>query len=667
MRSIVQVALPLPLFRTFSYTVPDELLEEVRTGSTVEVDFHSRILTGWVVENGGEEVPGLKAIRAVEPLPPLPPAFLAFLRKLSILYLTPLGEMIHLAIPPLRKSFRILLSLRVFAGENRLDERFPLPSRGMNAFLFRERFRVSEDEWRRLLESGALRLEKEQWVFEETQETSCLPGVVDFSELPRGEDRKAFFLDVLGKAKGAGEKVFLLFPDFAREDAFLHFLEGVCSPSSVVRYDSRLKPRERLVAFLRVVEGDFEVVVGTRLAAFLFPCRDRVRYFLFDPEEKGYFPDRAPRYSILEVLRERVHHFGGHLHIVGAVPSLQVYFLWMQGALTMRKALSGTPQVDIRGIPAKRQWNQYALFPPTRSFIGETIRDGGIVLVWVQKTGYATALGCRECGFYYTCPSCGLALRYHRDSPLLICPLCHFEQAPEDTCPSCGGIAWEGWGQGIERVFEEVTRVFPGVWKERVDPENDEEGWAGRIQTPAILVGTSAVLREDVLERTRLFVIHSLDEWLSLPEGGAQETLYVRLQKVLRLLPRGAQVIVQGSHRGLSQLPEFLKSWSSFYPPVLEKRKILGYPPYARLVRIVAWGRNKAVALQVLSRLRELFVSSGVQVLGPFSSVRPRRARVRSAELLIRYAEADVDKVFALCAQVFPLSGVHWSFEFVLL
>lgn len=666
MKPIVQVALPLPLFRTFSYAVPDALLDTIRIGSTVEVDFHNRVVTGWVVEEGGEEVRGLKEIRTVEPLPPLPLSFLAFLQRLSMLYLTPLGEVIASVVPPLRKSYKSYLSFRVFEGEDKATfrERFgSLSSQGMNGFLFREEFRISEREWRKLLENGVIHVELEKWSFEETSQP---PGTLSFWEIPGMEERKAFILGVLKKAQDAGQKILFLFPDFEQEDAFLGFLREVLPPSSIVRYDSRLSVRERLKAFLRIVEGDFTVILGTRLAAFVFPYRSLRFCVLFDPEEKGYFPGRVPRYNIAEVLEERVRFFGGHLDIVGAVPSLRVYFHWTKGVVKMGNKFSLPSEVDVRGVVVRKEWGKCALLPPTRLFIDEVVRRGGIVLIWVQKTGYATALGCRECGFYYTCPSCGVALRYHRDCVLLVCPLCHFQRTPEGTCPLCGGIEWEEWGQGTEKVFEEVARVFPQVRKERVDLENEEEGWKGTLQAPSIFVGTNALLRESVLRRVSLFVIHSLDEWLSLPEVGAREEFYLRLHKVMRLLPKGARIVVQGSRQGLSEFSGFLKPWSSFYASSLKKRRALLYPPFVRLVRIIVQGRNKAVALQVLNRLKELFAAWGIQILGPFPSVRPRREKARSLELVIRYSDADVEKVFTLCSQVFPLSGVHWSFEPIL-
>lgn len=666
MTSLAQIALPLPLFRTFSYIIPPALLEKVQIGSAVEVDFHHRVMIGWVVEWGGEQIQGLKEIRDIVPFPPVSPHLLKFSERLSLLYLVPLGEVLASFFPPLGRSHKKYLKFRVFEGDDALvfRERFgSLPPQGMNLLLFRDKFRIPEREFRRFLKDGILRLEEEQWRIEEI---SALPGECFFREIPGFGERKVFLREILERARREQKKVLLLFPDFYREDTYLSFLGELLPPSSLIRYDSRLNMGERLRAFQQIVDGNFEVIVGTRLAAFVLPRQDLCFSVLFDPEERGYVSDRAPHYDVGEVMEERTRYFGGRLDIVCVVPSLRVYFQWTRGKLHRGQGTlpSGNPQ-RIQGIVARKEWRKLSLFPPTRRAIASTVQRGGSILVWVQKTGYATALGCRECGFYYTCPSCTIALRYHRDSLLLVCPLCHFQKVPESECPSCGGIQWEEWGQGVEKVFEEVRRVFPKVPAERVDPEIGEEGWREEVTASSILVGTNALLREDILQHTDLFVVHSLDEWLSLPEIDAREHFYLHLQKILRFLPRDARVLVQGSRGSLESFQDFLKPWSLFYSASLEKRRTLLYPPFGRLVRLVVRSRNKESPLRVLSQLRALFEVRGVQVLGPFPSVRPRRERTKSAELLIKYDEEEAERVFAVCAETLPLSGVRWFFELV--
>jgi primosomal protein N' (replication factor Y) (superfamily II helicase) len=95
---LVDVALPVPLPRTFSYRIA----ERVPDGTRVRVSFSGRKLIGWVV---GESAPGreLKKVSDVERVlddePSVPADVLALCRWISGYYVTPLGLVLRGAVP----------------------------------------------------------------------------------------------------------------------------------------------------------------------------------------------------------------------------------------------------------------------------------------------------------------------------------------------------------------------------------------------------------------------------------------------------------------------------------------------------------------------------------------------------------------------------------------
>ena len=60
----VSVALPLPIRRSFSYRVPEEM-PVPEAGSRVRVPFGERVLTGIVVGSSADEGSGLRDVLAV--------------------------------------------------------------------------------------------------------------------------------------------------------------------------------------------------------------------------------------------------------------------------------------------------------------------------------------------------------------------------------------------------------------------------------------------------------------------------------------------------------------------------------------------------------------------------------------------------------------------------
>jgi len=104
MKSFVEVILPLPLDKTFIYSVPENLRPDLQPGKRVLVPFRSRILTGLIFEIKDEvsekefQIKPILSVLDEEPL--LSPSFFQFLWELSQVTFVPPGEFLKAALPP---------------------------------------------------------------------------------------------------------------------------------------------------------------------------------------------------------------------------------------------------------------------------------------------------------------------------------------------------------------------------------------------------------------------------------------------------------------------------------------------------------------------------------------------------------------------------------------
>ena len=101
----VEVALPVPLRKVFTYDVPSGLKGALQPGSRVAVSFSRRKLAGFVV-NGREELPegvarALPVAGLLEAEPVFTPELLRFLDQAAKYYMHPLGEVLRAAAPAL--------------------------------------------------------------------------------------------------------------------------------------------------------------------------------------------------------------------------------------------------------------------------------------------------------------------------------------------------------------------------------------------------------------------------------------------------------------------------------------------------------------------------------------------------------------------------------------
>ncbi len=202
----------------------------------------------------------------------------------------------------------------------------------------------------------------------------------------------------------------------------------------------------------------------------------------------------------------------------------------------------------------------------------------------------------------------------------LICPLCGKKEEIDLFCPRCGGVWLEGWGEGVEKVGEEMKKAFSHQQVVVIDSE--KEGEAEEPLSSSILVGTSLLLREEILQGASLLVIWSLEDWLYLPDINAKEEFYLSLQRIQALLglasPVPPRIFIQGRKGMEKEMSQFLQPPRDFYPPLLEKRKILGYPPYGVLARVVKRYRNRGKDELVLRKLKSSLEEKGIEVGGPF-------------------------------------------------
>src|ERR687883_1410964 len=101
MTRLVDVALPVPLFRTFTYEVNGDAPHNVAAGSRVVVPFRQRREIGIVVGEGRprDGVSPKPVLEVPDAEPVIDAPMLALCRWLAEYYVTPLGVAIRCALP----------------------------------------------------------------------------------------------------------------------------------------------------------------------------------------------------------------------------------------------------------------------------------------------------------------------------------------------------------------------------------------------------------------------------------------------------------------------------------------------------------------------------------------------------------------------------------------
>jgi primosomal protein N' (replication factor Y) len=407
----VEVALPVPLRRVFTYAVPDGLQGKLRCGNRVAVAFNRRKLAG-VVVSGRDDLPegvkrALPVAGALEPEPVFTPELLRFLEQAAKYYMHPLGEVLRAAAPALPTGAMKRLRADGFLrdDENLPGERvahhttWKITATGMSSEGVRlggrqkkllERLRhggpVLLDELRTdlrdprtvvrsLADKGLVRFEEvavnpdpffRAPVERDRPPEPTPPQQLAIDRLRESLQDKSAHAFLLHGVTGSGKtEVYLRAIDQVRkagDGAILLVPEIALTPQLVGRFRARfgddiavlhsgLTPRQREDAWQSLRQGRVQVAIGARSA--LFAPVAHLQLIVIDEEHDPSFKqDEGFRYHARDMALLRAQYAGAVCVLGSATPSIETYHRANEGKLKLlslpaRATGAMLPEVEI--------------------------------------------------------------------------------------------------------------------------------------------------------------------------------------------------------------------------------------------------------------------------------------------------------------------------------
>jgi primosomal protein N' (replication factor Y) len=165
------------------------------------------------------------------------------------------------------------------------------------------------------------------------------------------------------------------------------------------------------------------------------------------------------------------------------------------------------------------------------------------------------------------------------------------------VCPECGSKRIKGFGTGTEKVEAEVLKLFPQARVVRWDAETARTKGAHDLilshfvnQRADILVGTQMIAKGLDLPLVTLVGVVLADVGLNFPDFKASERSFQLLTQVAGRAgrsPLGGKAVLQTFQPGHYVIQTAAEhDFEGFYQRELAYRQELGYPPFARLVRL---------------------------------------------------------------------------------
>jgi primosomal protein N' (replication factor Y) len=342
------------------------------------------------------------------------------------------------------------------------------------------------------------------------------------------------------------------------------------------------------------------------------------------------------------------------------------------------RPLPDVKTIDLRNETSRRG-SRGAISRPLHQAIGEALRDGGQVILLLNRRGFSTHIQCPKCGHVVTCPDCDIALTHHRQQDQAVCHYCEFQTAPPTECSECGFADIRYSGFGTQRLEAEIRARFPGHECLRMDTDTMRRPGAheaaldrfrrGEVQ---ILLGTQMIAKGLDFPQVTLVGVINADTALHLPDFRAAERTFQLVTQVAGRTGRGSRggrVLVQSfnpEHPAIAAAAGH--NYARFASHELPTRKQYGYPPYVGMVRIVVRGKDGRVtgefARHFAGQIQEQVETAGValRLLGPAAAPVARiRGRYRYHALLASPDPAGLKEVIrGVCEDLKPPDDVQW-------
>ena len=667
----------------FDYLVPDELADDVEPGRRLKVPLGrgSRTAEAYCV---GVEVKKatrrLKAVHSViDPRALLSPKMLRLTEWIAEYYLCPWGQVLETVLPAgvrsqsgtrmakmlvLAPDAKMLLKdAKLTSKQESILKTLRAADAPMTATELARAAKCSLAPVAKLRSLGILqtRLQRVDTHVDAAEPTPIVPNftlnedqqkalaqIVDVveSRKPRtllvhgvtGSGKTEVYIQAIQHAVELGRQAIVLVPEIS------------LTPQTVERFRSRfgrvavlhshLTDAERHRYWRDILDGAVSVVVGARSA--IFAPTPNLGMIVLDEEHEGSFKqDTAPRYHARDVAIQRSRLENVPLILGSATPALDSWYRAKKGEYTlvdMPRRVSNRPLPDVRIVDRREEANTRfghgIITRPLYLAVNEALRDGGQVILLLNRRGFSTHIQCPACGHAVNCPDCEIALTHHRTDGTAVCHYCDYRIPAPKKCPECGFVGIRYSGTGTQRLEQEVANRFKDYTCLRMDTDTMQGRGAHqnaferfRKGEVHILLGTQMIAKGLDFPNVTLVGVINADTALHLPDFRASERTFQLVTQVAGRTGRGekgGRVWVQTfnpDHEAIVSASRH--DYTRFAMKEIPLRKAFLYPPFSSMIRIIVRGLDEqatqAFAETLVAELKQAVASRSIntRLLGP--------------------------------------------------
>ncbi len=610
---VAEVVLPVPLNKSFYYTIPEELENKELKYRRVSVPFGTRSLDGYVisvVENYEQKDNiKLKSINnVIDEVEILTDEIVKLSKWLSDTYLCSIGEALATIVP---------ISLKVPKRKSKVKEK--------KIKIFNPNFDMTD------YQKNAVE-QIEYAIKNKINETFLIHGVT-------GSGKTEVYLKSIQTAIDNNKSAIFLLPEISLTPQFISILNKRFG-NIVALWHSGVTTIQKYKIFNAIQNGEIKIVVGARSAIFL-PFTNLGIIIIDEEHENTYKQNNKPSYDTKEIALWRAKYNNAVVVFGSATPSIETYYAAKENKY---KLLEMPYRIDKKDMPSIKMISLNNVKPSVSVFskqmlqaIKRALARREQVIIFLNRRGFSPSIICDKCDTVIQCQDCSVAMVYHKHPEHLECHYCGKQIKFPHKCPNCGNDKYRIIGMATQRVEEDLNKLFPHTKVFRLDRDTATskqiytEVYEGiKNEEYSILLGTQMVTKGFDFPRVSLVCVVDADTSLYLPDFRSSERTFQLITQVAGRCGRAeikGKVLVQTKHpENYALMFAQQYDYKNFYKQEIEFRKDLSYPPFCNIAKVTIRNKDNKKSFEFTEKIYKFIeeqintLKYPISILGPSQS-----------------------------------------------
>jgi primosomal protein N' (replication factor Y) (superfamily II helicase) len=466
-----------------------------------------------------------------------------------------------------------------------------------------------------------------------------------------GSGKTLVYFERIKKIIDKNKQALVLLPEIFLTNEFKSRFENFFGYEPAI-WHSKITPKNKRIIWKGIIENKIKLIVGAR-SALLLPFKKLGLIVVDEEHDVSYKQDEGVIYNARDMAISRASFEKIPIHLVTSIPSIETYNNIQNKKFRHVKIIKRfndypLPKTKIINLNINKVKNKF-ISDETIVYVNKFLKKKEQVLFFINRRGFAPYLICQKCGFKQVCSNCSLYLTFHKKKNKAICHHCSFEKKIKNKCKEEGECNFIMYGPGVEKIFDEVQKIFPDnkveiFSSDYMKKKKQTEVLFNKINNNEvdILIGTQMISKGFNFPKLNCIVVIDADfsgRGYDLRTTEKNIQLYHQLSGRAGRFSSESLIIYQTLTPEDLTLNELIKNKSEqLLKTELLLRKKNKLPPFVRLIAIIISSSQHDLSIKGAKEIKmQLKKINNIEVLGPVDSPLLKIKKEFRSRLLLRF------------------------------